>query len=350
MALPGRPILLALLSALLFSVAAPAGKKLLEDLPTLTLAGLLYLGAALGVVPAALRRHDRTTHEDRPSPDTRGSRRHLAGAILAGGVVAPLLMLLALEREPASAVSLLLNLELAATALLGVAFFGEDLQRRGWLGVCGAAAAGALLAAGGGWPGLGAAALAAGACVCWGLDNQWTALVDGLSPVQSTLWKGLFAGSTNLLLGIALEPSRLAPVPVIAALGVGALSYGASIVLHIAASQDLGATRAQAVFASAPFLGAALSVIALGEPFGWRLAAVSAAFALSVALVLRDRHDHLHVHRPLEHMHSHRHDDGHHLHSHPGADPGLRHSHWHRHEPLAHAHPHSPDLHHRHGH
>jgi drug/metabolite transporter (DMT)-like permease len=350
MPLPRRATLLALSSALLFSAAAPAGRVLLADLPPLTLAGLLYLGAAFGVLPAVLRGRFRAGEGIVPRRDARASWRHLAGAIFAGGLVAPVLLLLALERASASAVSLWLNLELAATALLGVAFFGEHLHRPGWLGVGGAVAAGALLAAGGGWTGVVAAALVVGACVCWGLDNQWTALIDGLSPAESTLWKGLVGGGANLLVGIALEPSRFAPVPVIAALGVGALCYGASIALHIAASQDLGATRAQAIFASAPFFGAALSVAALGEPFGLRHAAAALAFALSVAFVLRDRHDHLHTHRGIEHTHSHRHDDGHHLHTHAGANPWLRHSHWHRHEPLGHTHPHRPDLHHRHDH
>lgn len=348
MRLPRRATLFALSSALLFSAAAPAGRVLLADLPPLRLAGLLYLGAGLGVLPAVLRR--RAGRGDVRISPGHASLRHLAGAILAGGVVAPVLLLLALQREHASAVSLWLNLELVATALLGVAFFGEHLHRPGWIGIAGAAAAGALLAAGSGWPGLSAAALSVGACVCWGLDNQWTALVDGLSPAESTLWKGLVAGSTNLLLGVALEPSRLAPFPVVAALGVGALSYGVSLALHIAASQDLGATRAQVIFASAPFFGAALAVAVLGEPFGWGHAVAAFGFALSVALVLRDRHDHRHTHRGTEHSHSHRHDDGHHLHTHPDAAPALRHSHWHRHEPMAHAHPHRPDLHHRHDH
>jgi drug/metabolite transporter (DMT)-like permease len=350
MAWPRRAVLLALSSALLFSAAAPAGRVLLDRLSPLTLAGLFYLGAALGVLPAVLHRRAERSRGDLPERDVRASRRHLAGAIVAGGFVAPVLLLLALKRESAGVVSLWLNLELVATALLGVTFFGEHLHRRGWLGVGGAVAAGALLAAGGGMPRMSAAALVFGACVCWGLDNQWTALVDGFSPAESTLWKGLFAGGANLLLGVAFERSPLGPIPMMEALAVGALSYGASIALHIAASQELGATRAQAIFASAPFFGAALSVAVLGEPFGARQAVGSLLFALSVALVLRDRHDHLHAHGGFEHTHSHRHDDGHHLHSHPGAEPGLRHAHWHRHEPLSHAHPHRPDLHHRHEH
>jgi hypothetical protein len=122
------------------------------------------------------------------------------------------------------------------------------------------------------------------------------------------------------------------------------------VALYIAASQQLGATRAQAVFASAPFLGAALSFLALGEPVGRAQLVGAVLLALSVALLLRARHEHAHRHDALEHVHTHRHDDGHHLHRHPGAAPATRHSHWHRHEPIAHAHPHWPDLHHRHPH
>jgi drug/metabolite transporter (DMT)-like permease len=350
MGLTRRGTLLALSAALLFSAAAPAGRVLLGDLPPLELAGLFYLGAALGVLPAALRGGTAAGEDPLSAAGRHTSRRRLACAVVAGGVVAPVLLLLALQRAPASVVSLWLNLELALTALLGVAFFGEHLHRLGWFGVGGAVAAGSLLAAGAGWPGVSAAALAVGACLCWGLDNQWTALVDGLSPAQSTLWKGLFAGGSNLALGVVLTPAHPAPLPILAALGVGALSYGISIALQIAASQDLGATRAQALFASAPFLGAALSVAVLGESFGVRHATAAVAFALSLALVLRDRHDHLHSHLGIAHTHSHRHDDGHHLHTHRGANPSLRHAHWHRHAPLAHSHPHRSDLHHRHDH
>ena len=41
---------------------------------------------------------------------------------------------------------MLLNLEMVATAVLGVALFGEHLGRLGWLGVAGVVAAGALVA------------------------------------------------------------------------------------------------------------------------------------------------------------------------------------------------------------
>jgi drug/metabolite transporter (DMT)-like permease len=339
-------LLLALLSAVLFGASTPASKLLLRDLAPLELTGLLYLGAAAGVAPVVWLERRRGVR----SAGGRANAARLAGAVLVGGVVGPVLMLLGLRQTQAGSVSLLLNLEIVATAVLGVAFFREPLGRLGWLGVAGVVAAGGVLAGSAGWPGLLASLLVAAACVCWGLDNHWTALIDGITPAASTFAKGLGAGTAALALG-ALAAPLAAPAAVVgAALVTGALSYGASIALYIAAAHELGATRAQSVFASAPFVGAGLSFALLGEPFGWQHAAATPLFAVSLAALLRSQHAHAHVHEALEHVHSHGHDDGHHLHAHPGLPRSARHTHLHRHERLEHAHPHWPDVHHRHAH
>jgi drug/metabolite transporter (DMT)-like permease len=338
-----RALLLALLSAVLFGAATPAGKVLLADFTPFQLAGLLYLGAALGVAPvAALDRRAR------PRLD-RTNRMRLAGAVVFGGIVGPVLLLAGLRFATAGSVSLLLNFEMVATAVLGAALFGEHLGRRGWLGVAGVVLAGAVLASERGWPGVVAALLVAGACVCWGFDNNLTALIDGWSPSLTTFWKGLIAGTTNLVVGLWLAPLSAPTSRVAMALCVGGLCYGASIALYIAAAQDEGATRTQAVFASAPFIGAALSWLLLGETLAASYLLAGGLLVPSVALLLFDRHDHFHAHDALAHLHAHRHDDGHHLHEHPGAPASMRHSHWHEHRPMAHGHPHGSDLHHRHG-
>jgi drug/metabolite transporter (DMT)-like permease len=251
----------------------------------------------------------------------------------------------------AGSVSLLLNLEMTATAILGVLFFGEHLGRGGWAGIVGVVSAGLLVSWQGGWPGLAAAGLVAGACVCWGLDNHWTALIDGMSPARSTFWKGLVAGSTNVTIGLLASSFEASPAVVGAALVVGALSYGASIVLYIRSAHQLGATRAQAFFASAPFLGALLSFVWLDEPVGWEHLAGATILAPSIAVLFWSQHEHRHVHEAIDHVHTHRHDDGHHAHAHPDSpDPAMRHAHWHHHERLVHSHPHWPDVHHRHTH
>ena len=160
----------------------------------------------------------------------------------------------------------------------------------------------------------------------------------------------MVAGSVNLALGVALAPLAASGAALAAALAVGALSYGASIALHIRAAQQLGAVRAQAIFASAPFLGAALSALLLGEPIGGATALAAILFAGAAALLFSGTHGHQHRHAALEHIHSHRHDDGHHLHQHDGVPASTTHTHGHRHDELVHAHPHWPDLHHRHEH
>jgi len=339
--IPG-PLAIALLAAALFGAATPASKWLLGVLTPLQLAGLLYLGAALGVVPALLRGRSLAL------PRERSGRRLLLGSIALGGMLGPVLLLLGLSLASAASVALWLNLELAATALLGALLFHDRLGALGWLGAAVAIGAGALLSSGEGAAGLAAGALVAAACLCWAFDNHWTALIDGVPAAATTFWKGTAAGLVNLALGATLAPFEASALSVGAALATGALCYGASIVLYVNAAQALGATRAQVAFASAPLFGVGLAALWLDEPLSLLQLVAAAALVLSVALVLRDRHGHVHAHEAIGHVHWHRHDDGHHLHAHPDLPPA--HTHWHTHEALSHAHAHWPDLHHRHRH
>jgi len=335
--------LLALASAVLFGAATPAAKALLARLTVFQLAGLLYLGAAIGIAPSALWRYG-----DRPSLDS-ATRRRLAGAVLFGGIGGPLLLLLGLRSASASSVSLLLNFEVAATVLLGILLFGEALGARGWLGVGGVIAAGVVLSWGSGWPGVLSALLVAAACTCWGFDNNFTAVIDGMSPSETTLWKTAIAGTTNLVIGVALEPITAPATTIATALGVGALCYGVSIALYITAAHEAGAIRTQSVFAAAPFVGALLSWAALHEPIEGTQLLAGLFFVGAIALLAFDRHSHPHAHEPLSHTHSHRHDDGHHDHAHLDRPAEGRHTHWHEHGATEHAHSHVADLHHRHG-
>src|SRR5439155_5191955 len=101
----------------------------------------------------------------------------LAGAVLFGGIIAPVLLLAGLSLAHASSVALWLTLEAPATALLAWMFFQEHLHRRVWLALGLIGIASILLAAPSGSAGVAAAALVGLACVCWGLDNNLTALI-----------------------------------------------------------------------------------------------------------------------------------------------------------------------------
>jgi len=340
-----RPVALALLAAALFGAGVPASKVLLAQLSPFQLAGVLYLGAALGVAPAVARSGGPRV----PSARDR-NRLRLVGAVAAGGVCGPLLLLFGLRLAGAASVSLWLSFEVAATALLGVLFFRDRLGALGAAGVLCAFAGAVLLSAHEGASGLAAGGLVLAACACWGLDNHLTALIDSISPSQTAFWKGLAAGAVNLAIGLATARLAASPAALLAGLAVGALAYGASIALLISASQALGATRAQSAFASAPFFGALLAMLWLGEAVSAAHLGAALLFADGVALLGLDRHAHLHAHAAHEHEHAHRHDDGHHDHPHPGEPRSLWHTHRHRHEAIVHRHPHWPDLHHRHEH
>jgi len=343
----------ALAAAVLFGASTPLAKPLLGQTSPWLLAALLYLGSGLGLW--LLRRL-------RKAPAVRleaGERWWLAGAIVAGGMVAPVLLMLGLARMPASGVSLLLNAEGVATALLAWFAFKENFDRRIALGML-AIVAGSLVLT---WPGADAAgagfetwwpALAVlGACLAWGLDNNLTRKVSLTDASYIAMSKGLAAGATNLVLALIAGAQWPGAGIVLAAGLLGFASYGASLVLFVLGLRHLGTARTGAYFSVAPFIGALLSILLLGEPVTGPLLLAGLLMAIGVALHLTERHEHEHRHEPMEHEHTHVHSTGdlHHAHEHdPPVPPGTRHRHGHRHEPMTHSHGHFPDAHHRHEH
>jgi drug/metabolite transporter (DMT)-like permease len=328
------------LAAVLFGATVPLASRIADDVNAPTLAGLLYVGAAVAVLPLARRRGS-------GGGIVRRGGRPLVVAVAAGGFLGPLLLAAGLSRTPAATASLLLNLELVATIVLAVLFFGEHIGRRIALGSALVAVAGVALS----WSSAPELRIGAGlvvaACICWGLDNCVTADLDTIAPHEITLAKGAVAGSTNLLLGIAVADA-LPPVGVaLGAMALGAVGYGASITLWVRGAQRLGAARGQLVFSAAPFVGALVAWSMFGDTVeGRQVVALTLALG-GVALVLRSGHEHEHRHAAIEHEHEHEHDAHHQHHDLPQS---VRHTHRHRHEPMVHAHPHVPDLHHRHAH
>ncbi len=341
--MPTRGVIRCFVAAVLFGASAPAASVLAGDMPTLALAGLLYVGAALAVLPAVARH--------RPSSSAlRVGWRPLAIAVVFGGALGPALLVGGLARIPAASASLLLNFELVATMTIAAVAFREHLGRRLVVAAGLVAVAGVLLV----WePGSAfsvGGVLVIGACVCWGVDNSVTARIDQLSPEQITVAKGAVAGTFNLVLGLALATTaHVSGRQVLAALGIGALGYGASITQWVKGARDLGAARGQVIFATAPFIGAVLSWTLLGESISVVQGLALPIAAAGVALSLDTGHEHAHRHVAMEHEHEHTHDDGHHDHVHADGFTG-RHSHRHRHEPVEHQHAHVPDLHHGHRH
>jgi drug/metabolite transporter (DMT)-like permease len=334
------------LAAILFGAATPASKALLQTLPTFQLAGLLYLGAAIGVIPLLTKERKFSFPWDL---DHKTAYR-LLGAIGLGGVVGPLLLLFGLSLASAASVSLWLNLELIATVILGFLIFRDKLHLSGLTATVGIVAAATLLSFSEGHAGVKAGLLVGAACFCWGLDNHFTALITGITPAQTTFWKGLVAGTVNLSIGIQLDPYIATFYLTVAAILVGVFSYGFSLVLYIASAQKLGAARSQIIFSSSPFFGVLLAVVFLGESIYPAQIIAALIIVISLALLFFEKHHHLHHHQAVAHEHWHHHDDGHHDHHSPGKPQSIYHSHWHEHRATTHAHLHWPDPQHRHEH
>jgi drug/metabolite transporter (DMT)-like permease len=343
---PGVPMALA--SAVLFGVATPLSKILLDTVDPRLLAGLLYLGAGLGL--AAVHATRAALGIPAPEAPLRASDLPwLAAVVLFGGLIGPLLLMLGLSKTEATTGSLLLNVEGLATMAIAWVVFRENVDRRLLSGAL-AIVAGAVVLS---WQGRGlsidtGATLIVGACVAWGIDNNLTRKLSSADPVIIAMIKGLAAGATNTCIAL-LSGARLPASGIIcAAAVVGFFGVGVSLVLFVLALRHLGTARTGAYFSFAPFIGAAGATVLLHEPLTLKLIVSGVLMGIGLWLHLAERHNHEHWHDTLEHEHAHEHDE-HHQHAHDGTvtEP---HSHWHRHAPLRHSHPHFPDLHHRHRH
>ncbi|KAA0070122.1 DMT family transporter [Rhodanobacter sp. T12-5] len=344
-------ILQALAAAALFGISTPLAKILLGSMPPLLLAGLLYVGSGIGLSLWMLLRKARhqVTIE---APLVRRDMPWLAGAVLSGGVLGPILLMVGLTRTPASTASLLLNLEGVLTAVIAWVVFRENVDRRVLLGMLAIVAGSTLLS----WQRqlsteIPWSALAiAGACLCWAIDNNLTRQVAGGDPMQIAAIKGGVAGAINVILALVMGYRFPAALPLLATGVLGFVGYGLSLLLFVLALRSLGTARTGAYFSTAPFLGAALSLALFAEHADLTFWLAGALMAIGVWLHVSESHEHEHAHQALAHNHRHRHDT-HHQHTHDfpwdGEEP---HTHPHVHEPMIHSHPHYPDLHHRHGH
>ncbi|VFU16287.1 DMT family transporter [Methylocella tundrae] len=343
-------VALALLSAALFGASTPIAKLLLGTIDPWLLAGILYLASGIGLgavimlqrLRGVTRTEARLTGSDLP---------WLAGAVLAGGVVGPVLLMFGLASTQASTAALLLNLEGLATMVIAWTVFRENVDRRLLIGAA-AILAGALLVSWRGGPaGVGPGALAiAGACLAWGVDNNLTRKLSAADPVQIAAIKGLVAGPINLVLAFWQGAAAPGAALLAGAAVVGFVGYGISLALFVLALRHLGAARTGAYFSIAPFVGAVLGVAILHDPVTLQLAAAAILMGIGVWLHITEAHEHEHLHEVMAHDHAHVHDE-HHRHPHGQNDPaGEPHSHWHGHARMVHRHPHYPDLHHRHSH
>ena len=326
-----QAVALALLAAVLYAVNLPFSKLLLGQVGSLTMAGLLYLGAGVGMALLSLFHRD-----DAP----RLGREDLAptlGMILLD-IAAPVLLMLGLRGGEAASASLLGNFEIVATALFALILFREKVSRMLWAALgCITLSCGILSFQGAESLRFSAASLLVlGAACCWGLENNCTRRISGKSAREIVILKGFFSGGGSLCLARLAGESLPPPDIALRVMALGFVSYGLSIFLYVRAQRELGAARTSAYYSVNPFVGSLLALLLLRERLGPGYFAALPGMLLGVGLATADtlsqEHAHPHTHLvrgadgrlyPVTHTHPHRHFGGEtHRHPHLGLGGG----------------------------
>ena len=343
-------VLQALLAALFFGVSAPLSKLLLGNVSPVLMAAFLYLGSGSGITLMKLLQRSRRGGKELEADIRRTDAGWLAGAIITGGIAAPILLMISLKNTPASTASLLLNFEGVATTLIALFFFREAISRRALSAIAAITMASIFLSTpfeGGFRFSLGALGVL-GACSLWGVDNNFTRNISAKDPLTIVAWKGLVAGTFSLALGLLLG-ERLPPVTsILSILLLGWICYGLSTMFFIYSMRGLGAARTSAFYGTAPLAGVFVSFLIFKEPITLLFGLAAILMVGGAFLLANEEHAHFHIHMPVVHEHRHSPQDGFHRHEQGG--PAASHSHEHVHPRTGHEHGHMPDIHHRHGH
>ena len=345
------PFLQAVAAAALFGVSAPFAKLFLGEVEPIILAAFLYLGSGLGLLLFKGWQRLAGTAVQAESPIGKEDIPWLAGAILAGGIAAPIVLLFSLRETAAATASLLLNFEGVATTLIAALAFKEAITRRAWGAILAITAATILLSysPGSNWGfSLGALGILL-ACILWGIDNNFTRNISAKDPLTIVIIKGFGAGLFSLLLALVLGNGLPRWTTILGALLLGSLSYGLSITLFIRAMRHLGAARTSALFGTAPIAGVIASLLLFSENPGILFFMALPLTIAGAIYLVNEEHSHYHVHEAVIHDHWHTHDDEHHTHAHED-EANTAHAHPHTHEEMAHEHHHLPDITHRHTH
>ncbi len=258
-------IFLAILAAALYAINSPLSKLLLGYMPSTLMAGLLYIGAGLGMGIIALLRKARRT-EKAEAGLTRSELPYTVAMILLD-IAAPICLLIGLRSTTAANASLLNNFEIVATAVIALMVFKERISSRLWCGILFVTLSCALLS----FEDISDLRFSFGslfillACVCWGFENNCTRKISSKDPLQIVLLKGIFSGIGSVVIGLCVGERVTVLWSVFAVLGVGFVAYGLSIFFYVYAQRILGAARTSAYYAVAPFIGTLLSLAIFRE-------------------------------------------------------------------------------------
>lgn len=339
----------AILAAALFGVSAPVSKLLLEKVPPMLMAALLYLGAGIGMLLMSLIKNTKETKQN----EAKIGRKELPFTIgmIVLDIAAPMFLMIGLTMTTASNASLLINFEIVVTSLIALFIFKEAIGKRLWIAICFITISSIILSV----ADFSSFAFSIGsifvllACICWGFENNCTRMMSLKDPMQIVIVKGLGSGAGAFIIAILTKEYVSNIGYIFIALILGFFAYGLSIFLYVTAQRELGAARTSAYYAVAPFIGVGLSFLMFNEAITWNFVIAAILMVFGTYYVAVEKHNHNHTHETITHEHRHSHNEGHHNHNHEDFING-EHSHDHSHEAMEHEHDHTPDMHHVHLH
>ena len=256
-----QAIFYAVLAAALYAINAPVSKLLLTQIPSTMMAGLLYLGAGIGML--ILEKWGRKKEEQ---PLTRKELPYTAAMVILD-IAAPIFLMIGLTRCSAANASLLNNFEIVATSLIALMVFKEAIGKRLWLAIILVTISSILLS----FEDMSSLQFSWGslfvlmACVSWGFENNCTRMLSSKNPAQIVIIKGFGSGLGAILLSLLIGERFFRIGYIMLALLLGFVAYGLSIYFYIYAQRDLGAAKTSTYYAVSPFIGAGLSLVIFHE-------------------------------------------------------------------------------------
>ena len=248
-----KAIFYAILAAVLYAINVPVSKLLLKETPSIIMAGLLYLGAGIGMFILEKFNYK----EELP----------YTAAMVILDIAAPIFLMIGLTKCSAANASLLNNFEIVATSLIALFIFKEDISKRLWIAIVLVTLSSILLS----FEDMSSLQFSWGslfvllACVCWGFENNCTRMLSSKNPAQIVIIKGFGSGLGAIILSLIIGEYFFRIDYMMLALILGFIAYGLSIYFYIYAQRDLGAAKTSTYYAVSPFIGTGLSLVIFNE-------------------------------------------------------------------------------------
>ena len=263
-----KAIFYAILAASLYALNAPVSKLLLKDVPPTMMAGMLYLGAGIGMTLMGLVR-SKTGNGKQEMQLTKKDLPYTLGMVILD-IAAPIFLMIGLSRTTAANVSLLNNFEIVATSIIALLIFKECIGKQLWIAISLITLSSILLSVedSSSFSFSFGSLYVLAACVCWGLENNCTRCLSKSDPLEIVVIKGFGSGIGSVIIGLAVGEALPLWGDILKILLLGFVAYGLSIYCYVYAQRDLGAAKTSAYYAVSPFIGVLLSFIIFRETPG----------------------------------------------------------------------------------